>query len=54
LLKKLDGEKMSQETRDLIDEYLIVPYLKKPTLKVLGDGIDTLSDKLIRSSEDQG
>ena len=38
---------MSQETKKLIDEHLIIPFIKKQTLKALGEGIDYLSDKLV-------
>ena len=47
LLLKLQGEKMSQETKDMIDEHLILPFIKKQTLKSLGEGIDFLSDKMV-------
>jgi hypothetical protein len=47
---------MSQHTKDLIDETLIIPFIKKQTLKSLGEGIDILSDKLVENGEqnDQG
>ena len=38
---------MSQETKDMIDEHLILPFIKKQTLKSLGDGIDYLSDRMV-------
>jgi hypothetical protein len=44
---KLQGEKMSQETKDMIDEHLILPFIKKQTLKSLGEGIDYLSDRMV-------
>jgi len=50
LLQKLQGEKMSQETKDMIDEQLILPFIKKQSLKSLGDGIDYLSDKMITNT----
>jgi len=37
---------MSQETKELIDSCLIVPYLRKQSLKSLGDGLDSLCEKL--------
>ena len=50
LLQKLQGEKMSQETKDMIDEHLILPFVRKQTLKALGDGIDYLSERLVTNS----
>ena len=41
---------MSQETKEMIDEQLIIPFIKKQTLKSLGDGIDYLSDKLVTNN----
>jgi len=41
---------MSQETKDLIDENLILPFIKKQTLKSLGDGIDIVCEKLVQNS----
>jgi hypothetical protein len=40
---------MSQQTKELIDETLIIPFIKKGTLKALGEGIDILSDKLVQN-----
>ena len=34
-------------TKELIDENLVVPFIRKQSLKSLGDGIDYLSDKLV-------
>ena len=42
---------MSQQTKDLIDEDLIIPFIKKQSLKALGDGIDILSDKLVQNGD---
>jgi hypothetical protein len=50
LLERLQGEKVSQETKDLIEEHLILPYIKKQSLKSLGDGIDYICDKLVQNS----
>jgi len=50
LLERLQGEKVSQETKDLIEENLILPYIKKQSLKSLGDGIDTICDRLVQNS----
>ena len=47
LLSKLQGEKISQETKDLVEQSLIIPFIKKQSLKSLGDGIDVLSDRLV-------
>ena len=52
LLDSLDGEKISQETKDVIDQYLVLPYLKKQSLKSLGEGIDYLSDTFVMNSGD--
>ena len=38
---------MSQDTKDMIDEHLILPFIKKQTLKSLGEGIDYLSDRMV-------
>ena len=40
---------MTQQTKDLIDETLIIPFIKKQSLKALGEGIDMLSDKLVQN-----
>jgi hypothetical protein len=53
LLQKLQVEKMSQDTKEMIDEHLILPFLKKQTLKALGDGIDYLSERLVSNSGDE-
>ena len=53
LLESLDGEKVSQETKDVIDQYLVLPYLKKQSLKSLGEGIDYLSDTFVMNGGDQ-
>jgi len=47
LLLNQEGERISQQTRELINETLIIPFIKKGTLKTLGEGLDILSDKLI-------
>tara|TARA_B110000285_G_C15132625_1_gene624691 strand:- start:3385 stop:3495 length:111 start_codon:yes stop_codon:yes gene_type:complete len=31
----------------MIDEHLILPFIKKQTLKSLGEGIDYLSDRMV-------
>jgi len=41
---------MTQVTKDLLDEALVLPFLKNQTLKSLGDGIDFLSDKLVQNT----
>lgn len=51
LLGKLEGEKMSQHTKELIDETLIIPFIKKQSLKSLGEGIDILCDKLVQNGD---
>lgn len=47
LMDKLEGEKISQETKDLVDQALIIPFIKKQSLKSIGDGIDALSESLV-------
>ena len=47
---KLQGEKISQQTKDLIEESLIIPFIKKQSLKALGDGIDLLSERLVTNA----
>ena len=44
---------MSQVTKDLLDEALVLPFMKSQTLKSLGDGIDFLSDKLVQNTPTQ-
>ena len=44
---------MSQDTKEMIDEHLILPFLKKQTLEALGDGIDYLSERLVSNSGDE-
>lgn len=38
---------MSQETKELINQLLIIPFIKKPTIKVLADAIDSVCDMLV-------
>lgn len=40
---------MSQVTKDLLEEALVLPIMKTSSLKSLGDGIDFLSDKLVQN-----
>jgi len=40
---------MTQETKDVIDQYLVLPYLKKQSLKSLGEGIDYLCDTFVQN-----
>ena len=47
LLSRLQNQKVTEETKDLVEQALIYPFIKKSSLKALGDGIDILSDKLI-------
>lgn len=54
LMNKLHGEKISQETKDMIENNLIIPFLKKQSLKCLGDSIDYLADKLIKYEFEDG
>ena len=39
---------MSQESKDLVSSLLLMPFLRKQTLKSIGEGIDALAEKLVR------
>jgi hypothetical protein len=47
---------MSQETKELINQLLIIPFIKKPTMKVLADAIDSVCDMLVTNQgpDEQG
>lgn len=46
-MAKLQGEKVTQETRHLVEQNLVIPFLRKQSLKALGISLDFLADKLI-------
>jgi hypothetical protein len=50
LMSKLQGEKISQETRNLVEQNLVIPFLRKQSLKALGLSLDYLADKLITNN----
>ena len=52
LLEKLHGEKMTRDCREVLDELLVLPFMRKQSLKALGEGIDQLCDRLVLNSGD--
>ena len=43
---------MSQESKDLVSSLLLMPFLRKQTLKSIGEGIDALAERLVRYTAD--
>lgn len=52
LLERLEGHQMSQESKDLVSSLLLMPFLRKQTLKSIGEGIDALAERLVRYTSD--
>lgn len=51
MLARLEGEQITQESKDVIASGLIVPFLRKQTLKNLGECIDSLCDRLVTNAD---
>lgn len=54
LLQKIQGQQLSQEKKEMIMQDLILPYSQKQSLKTLGEGLDSVCERLLVYSDESG